>query len=180
MPRLARQMPQEPPNPAEATPTGADARRAAGRVLAVALPLPGHDLTANGRLHWAARAALVRETRRQAAILARQAMLDAGWRGWRVGMGERDLTFFPRGTRVRVDYAAVLPPGRRRWDDTALIEAAKPCIDGLTDAGVWAGDACAVVGTVTWDRDRALSPAASGLLLLTLTDVLGGAPGGRE
>lgn len=176
---------------------------AAGRALTVALPLPSHDLTANGRLHWARRAALVRETRRQAAILARQAMLDADWAGTRFGPTSADEHYFPRGARVRVDYVAVLPPGRRRWDDTALIEACKAVIDGLTDAGVWGRDACAAIGAVTWERDRALAPAASGALTLTLTeeprtllapelrrikysdatrdgDMLGGAPGGAR
>lgn len=85
------------------------------------LPYGKPPLTANQRLHWAVKARLTADVRRDAMLLARSARL-------------------PRG----VDHATIrlhyVPRDRRRRDADNLVPTLKAACDGLVDAGLTADD----------------------------------------
>lgn len=106
-------------------------------------------LSANGREHWAAKARRTRALRDAAAWLARQQRI-------------------PRLNRAHV-LAVYEPPDRRRRDPANLYPAVKACLDGFTDAGVWADDDAAhVLGP---DMRLSATVCAGGRLLLTITEL---------
>lgn len=80
-------------------------------------------LNANQRLHYQRKAAIVRQLRRDAFLLAKAAKI-------------------PRLKRARID-CFYEPPDRRRRDAANWADSAKPCADGITDAGVLTDDSSA-------------------------------------
>lgn len=94
--------------------------RPSSRQWVIGLPAGTKLLSANGREHWRARAAVTAELRRTAGWLAR-------------------VQKIPRLERAHV-LAVYHPPDRRRRDPANLYPSVKACVDGLTDAGAWADD----------------------------------------
>jgi crossover junction endodeoxyribonuclease RusA len=90
------------------------------RTWTIALPAGQKLLNANDRLHWAAKARIVKQLRSDAYLLAKAAKI-------------------PQLKRARIDCTYERPDRRRRdaanWSDTA-----KPLVDGLVDAGVLVDD----------------------------------------
>lgn len=134
----------------------AGARGMTERTMQITLPLPDPLLTANKRLHWAARARHTKAQRLGAYLCAVDARYAAG--AWAV-QGDR----LWEDCRVRVDVAIRPRPRMKRHDDTAIWEALKPILDGLQDAGVVADDKQFVVGSLVWSQAR------TGEIVLTLT-----------
>lgn len=118
------------------------------RQWTIALPPGTRLLSANGREHWAARAAVTASLRNAAGWLARAQKI-------------------PRLDRAHV-LAVYEPPDRRRRDPANLYPSVKACVDGLTDAGAWADDdADHVAGP-----DMRLGPVCpGGRLVLTVTEL---------
>ena len=85
------------------------------------LPYATPPLTANQRLHWAAKARLTADVRRTAMLLARAAHLP------------RDCEH----VTVALHYT---PRDRRRRDPSNLMPTQKAVVDGLVDAGLVADD----------------------------------------
>lgn len=80
------------------------------------LPYSRPPLSANQRLHWAQKARITRQIRRDAFLLAKAAKIPAC---------ERII--------VRMEY---LPRDKRRRDPSNLMPTQKAVVDGLIDAGV--------------------------------------------
>ena len=118
------------------------------RQWTIELPAGTRLLSANGREHWAVRAAVTASLRNAAGWLARAQKIP------------------------RLDHAHVLavyePPDRRRRDPANLYPSVKACVDGLTDAGAWADDDAAHVS----GPDMRLGPVhPQGRLTLTVTEL---------
>lgn len=94
---------------------------------------PDLRLTANRRLHWAARARMARTIRAQAAAAAR-----------------RSLTPVHRPVLITV---TITYPCHGRHDPANWSEWAKHAIDGITDAGIWPDD------DASWVRSTAFQAA---------------------
>lgn len=91
-----------------------------GQSLIIPVP-PGEWISANGRLHWAARARRTRRLRGRACWLARHHRLA------------------PAGVQARV-IATITYPRPGRADPANSAPTVKAIVDGLTDAGVWPDD----------------------------------------
>lgn len=91
------------------------------RVYELALPYTRPPLSANQRLHWAARARLVRQVQQAVGWLARSAGVPRGCGHITVG-----LVYTPRD--------------RRRRDPSNLMPTQKAAVDGLVRCGVVADD----------------------------------------
>ena len=109
-----------------------------------------HWISANDRRHWRANATRRAALRALAADVARTADL-------------------PRFMQVHVGVFVGYPT-RRRADPTNAADTLKPCLDGLTDAGVWEDDDSEHVVAVTFMRDLKCSPKGHHTLRLVLTD----------
>lgn len=83
------------------------------------LPFPSPDLSQNGRVHWARKAAATKSAREEARILA----LSAGWNASH-GLPDGRLHLW-------WDYYT---PSRRRYDDDNLLGRCKAYRDGIADA----------------------------------------------
>lgn len=94
-------------------------------IQTIPLPYGAPPISANGRYHWAARARLTRQVRREVATLARH-----------------------HKTRA-VDVAEVTwhwrPEVKRRRDDSGPAPSVKAAVDGLVDAGVLPDDTADIV-----------------------------------
>ena len=90
------------------------------RTWTIEFPAGQTLLNANDRLHWAAKARIVRRPRSDAFNLAM-------------------FTEIPRLKRARID-CTYEPPDRRRRDAANWSDTAKPLVDGLVDAGVLIDD----------------------------------------
>lgn len=126
----------------------------AGRTLSVTLPLPRLLLTINRRrrMHWSWESREVASQRKAAKMHARD----------QLGPDFAPLT----GTvRLDVDYYPYY--GQVAPDEAAQWEATKPWVDGLQDAGLFAGgdDRVVVHGAVRWHRDK-----RTGEVVITLTE----------
>lgn len=102
------------------------------REITIELPLPDKVIRPNGRTrNWRYRAAMIRDHRRLAELLARSA----------VNNSDTDLGLpWPRATLVARFATAA------RWDDDNAIGSLKAYRDGLADAGLVLSDAD-IVGT---------------------------------
>ena len=94
---------------------------------------PDLRLTANWRLHWAARARMARTIRAQACAAAR-----------------RSLTPVARPVLITIE---VTYPVAGRHDPANWADWAKHAIDGITDAGIWPDD------DASWVRSTAFRAA---------------------
>lgn len=81
------------------------------------LPYATPPLTANQRLHWAAKARTTADVRRTAMLLARAAKLPQGF----------------EHVTIELHYT---PRDRRRRDASNLMPTQKAVVDGLVDAGL--------------------------------------------
>lgn len=86
------------------------------RIWRVHLPYTLPPLTANQRLHWAKRARITRQIRKETALLCKTAKLPALERA-----------------KARIVY---VPRDRRRRDPSNLMPTQKAAIDGLVTAGI--------------------------------------------
>ena len=91
--------------------------------LTITIPLPPKDVRNNARVHWAKKAAAVKQYR----LLARFRATTA--------MGLTKLGWKKAGVKVTAYF-----PTARHLDPTNLIDALKPAFDGLQDAGVIEND----------------------------------------
>lgn len=82
----------------------------------IVLPYTKPPLTANQRLHWAQKARLTKQIRRDTYLLARSAGLNTSDR-----------------ITVRLEY---YPRDRRRRDPSNLMPTQKAAVDGIVDAGL--------------------------------------------
>lgn len=99
-----------------------------GRRFRIELPPGTALLSANGRENWHARAAVTKNLRETARVLARNAHVP------------------PLGrVKVRVWY---YPPDRRRRDTSNLFPSLKACLDGIVDAHIITDDEDTVVRSV--------------------------------
>src|SRR6266702_423179 len=119
-----------------------------GRQWVIELPAATKLLSSNGREHWRVRARETAGLRETAAWLARMQRI-------------------PRLERAHV-LARYHPPDRRRRDPANLYPSVKACVDGLTDAGVWADDDAA---HVTGPDMRLGQVQPPGRLVLTITEM---------
>lgn len=90
------------------------------------VPLPASLPSPNSRMHWRVRAKLVKDIRRQTAILLRSEMT-------RLGIPEAAGCRTLRLTRI---YS----PRRRLMDTDNLTASVKPCLDGARDAALIVDD----------------------------------------
>lgn len=95
---------------------------------------PDLRLTANRRLHWAARARMARTIRAQAAAAAR-----------------RSLTPISRPVLITV---TVTYPQAGRHDPANWADYAKHAVDGITDAGIWPDDDASWVRSTAFRADH--------------------------
>jgi hypothetical protein len=126
--------------------------------LVVEIPMPQTLLTINQRrrLHFRTQAAIAKQQRHDAMLCAYAAMSGArGLRG----------VLFPSGP-VRVDIDLYRRPRQQVSDETAAVEAIKPLLDGLEDAGVVGNDKQCTIGAVRWHPTD-----ANPRIALTLTGV---------
>ena len=118
------------------------------RQWTITLPAGTRLLSANGREHWAQRAAVTASLRHAAGWLAR-------------------AQHIPRLDRAHV-LAVYEPPDRRRRDPANLYPSVKACVDGLTDAGAWVDDDAEHVA----GPDMRLGDVCpGGRLILTITEL---------
>lgn len=91
--------------------------------LTITIPLPPKEVRNNARVHWAKKAAAVKQYRFFAKFRATTAMglTKLGWK------------------KASVKVTAYFPTARH-LDPTNLIDALKPAFDGLQDAGVIEND----------------------------------------
>lgn len=115
----------------------------ATKALCVSIPLPDPLLTINVRrtLHWRVNGRHNKAQREMASLAAYEALSKM--------QGTLRAVYFPEG-RVTVDVVIFRRPRQKRADDTAIIEALKPLLDGCEDAGVVTNDKQCQVGTVEW------------------------------
>lgn len=128
------------------------------RALCIQMPLPLPLLTINARrvMHWRTQA---RHTRIQ-----REA---AGYYGKVATPAFPAVNPSPYLTgRVRVDIAVQPYPAQQQPDDTAIIEALKPLLDGFEDVALVDDDAQFFIGSLTWDKTK-----RTGEIFFTLTEV---------
>lgn len=118
------------------------------RQWVIELPAGTKLLSSNDREHWRARARETASLRETAAWLARAQKI-------------------PRLDRAHV-LATYWPPDRRRRDPANLYPSVKACVDGLTDAGVWADDDAA---HVTGPDMRLGEVCPGGRLVLIVTEL---------
>lgn len=109
-----------------------------------------HWMSANDRMHWAAKAKRTAAVRELAAAVA----VAAG---------------VPRMMQVHV-CAFVGYPSRRKADPPNAYPTVKAALDGITDAGVWEDDDSEHVVAVEFRRDPKSSPKGTHTLRLVLTD----------
>lgn len=109
-----------------------------------------HWMSANDRMHWAAKAKRTAAVRELAAAAATAAST-------------------PRMMQVHV-CAFVGYPSRRKADPPNAYPTLKAALDGLTDAGVWPDDDSEHVVAVEFRRDTKPSSKGTHTLRLVLTD----------
>lgn len=114
---------------------------------------PDLCLTANRRLHWAARARMARTIRAQAQAAAR-----------------RSLTPVARPTLLTI---TVTYPHAGRHDPANWADYAKHAVDGITDAGIWPDDDASWVRSTAFRADPQTTHA-------TIADSRGRAPINRR
>ncbi|HET8631097.1 MAG TPA: hypothetical protein VFL91_27055 [Thermomicrobiales bacterium] len=124
--------------------------------LVLELPMPDHRLSINGarRTH----PAVLRQIKRahkEAARLAALALIPP-----------HERPAFPAGARIRVTVDVERRRGGRRWDNSGIIEAMKPYMDGFEESGaLYANDQQLDWVAVTWDE----RPTGRGVVTLTFT-----------
>lgn len=94
--------------------------------LTITVPIPPACLSPNARAHWATRSRATKMTRATTAIVARDAVRRAGWRG-------------PLAEGITAQVMMYVADRRRRDADNYLSRC-KAIFDGLTDGGVWVDD----------------------------------------
>lgn len=148
------------PNPRAARPTPLDHVLIAELstddlgVYRISLPIPDAQLSANGRLHWRAKAALVKKTRWWAYITA--------------GIKRREPLFTGK---VTVDLLYVHERGRVASDKDNLTIRAKAVFDGLTDARIWRDDR--QIETITARETTAAAVGLKACLVVTVRAIHG-------
>lgn len=149
-------MPTAPPGPAQpAAPGLTIAHPRYHRTVVITLPMPSHDLTLNRvtRRHPGHIARIKRQHRNDARLAA----LVATPAEWRPAFGEAP---------VRLDVEIRRRARGQRWDDSAMVEALKPYMDGIEDSGaVFLNDQQVRWGDISWD-DR---PTGEGVVILTFS-----------
>lgn len=120
-----------------------------GRVFVITMPAGLELLNANDRdSHWGRRKKIAGTLRATAGWLARQQRI-------------------PRLERAHI-WGVYEPPDRRRRDPSNYLPSFKHCIDGFTDAGVFADDDAVHVD----GPDMRLGPVyPKGRLVLTITEL---------
>lgn len=109
--------------PAQAVSLPAHARPERARTWRIEFPPKQKLLNANQRLHFRKKAAIARQLRRDAFLLAKAAKV-------------------PHLDRARID-CFYEPPDRRARDAANWHDSAKPCVDGFVDAGLLDDDSSA-------------------------------------
>lgn len=130
---------------------------AAPRTLTLRLDFPPRTLHPNGRPHRYVKASAVRDYRRDAKVLAKQAM------GTTYRPGE-----YPLRVPVRADVTFVVADGRPR-DVDGLLASIKAGIDGCVDARLLLDDHARVL---TWGAPR-VERGAKAEVVLTFTEAEG-------
>lgn len=96
-------------------------------LFTIELPLPPMEIRPNARVHWARKAAKVREYRSRARFAATMLLMD----------GSFPVPMPLDSAQVRI---TMLNRTARKMDADNLIASLKPALDGLTDAGLWTDD----------------------------------------
>lgn len=123
--------------------------------FALTIPYPPLELSLNGRIHWRARAPLVRDYVNAVAALCRA----------RIPEESRPYFAPAEAPFVRVDVRVQRHPGGQRRDFGGVIEALKAALDG-TEGLVVANDRAYYYGRpIEWDE----RPSGEGQITLTLT-----------
>jgi crossover junction endodeoxyribonuclease RusA len=123
------------------------------RTWRIEMPAGLKLLNANDRYHWAPKARIVRELRKAAWALTKAAKV-------------------PHLDRAQID-CIYEPPDRRSRDAANWADSAKPCVDGITDAGVLTDDSSAFLeGPFMHIGDR----YPGGRLVLIITELPEGLP----
>lgn len=121
-----------------------DGGEAHARALVITVPMPDTLLTINARrrLHWRTQAAIAKQQRHDAMLAAYAAMSgDAA---------ALLAPVFPSYVRVRVDVDLYRRRNQKTTDETAVVEAIKPLLDGAEDAQVFVDDRQCTIGTIRW------------------------------
>lgn len=116
----------------------------------IELPFPPKELSPNARVHWREKAAVVADYRETVGWIGRQRCTAEALTANRppviqavteihVGKWETEKVSFPLTPPVRAAVTFVVP-NRHKRDLDNLLAMLKPAWDGLTDAGVLAGD----------------------------------------
>lgn len=95
------------------------------------LPFPPKELSPNARVHWREKAKVVARYREECGWRGKVALHDERWLGV--------VTRYQIDPPVRAVVTFVVPDRHKRDLDN-LLAMLKPAWDGLTDAGVLAGD----------------------------------------
>ncbi len=114
--------------------------------ITITMPIPGRELSPNGRAHWAVKAREVKKARTLAQVEAHNAMICAG---------------FPKQAkweRATVTAKVIKRDRRGKMDDDNFKASCKSYCDGVCDAGLILNDRGLVWGDVEWEVDKAKEP----------------------